>query len=463
MIAARPNTVGRLPMIGFGVLALLQLLFLLVVRTGVKEFYVLAIGLLPILLLMMLQFRILFLALPAFLFLNLHFYGFSASEFIAAVVILAFLLTHARISRADLGSAPFAAILLYLLLLFVSMVQSIEPLTTLVLISHFVIFTGLVLVIGSSVRDTQTLERLITVFIALVTLNSLHVLVLAAITGSRVFGFAGIMFVDYVGIAVVIAFIRALFARTERQRITAVLLLFLFTVALVLTQTRTSWISTFIVIAIMMLLVARNESSLGLPVGMVKRYAVNSGMVLIAVLLLALVFNPSTFDRLADVSSGSDQMISETGVVKNSLVSRLLIWHTAYNGFMAHPILGIGAYSFPLTSMHLYTIPEELYILYVDTLTPHQTYIAVAVETGIIGLIVFSAMIFSILRYTWRLAQRHWTHPDRQILFSFSGGVLYITVSMITTDAWLWGHGVVLFALLLGSMIAFERISSGAR
>ncbi len=457
---AIPNNGRTVTVQGILFLLVLQVVFIVFVGSGFKEQYVMVFGLLPLMAIALLHFDSLLVVIPATLFYNIHYYGFSSSEFFASLLVISFLLTHRRIQRDDFGSAPYKIIGAYLALMVISAVKSIEPMMTLVLISHFVIFICLIAAVGASVRDIGTIKRLLSLFLFFVLLNSIHVMVLALLTGGRVFGFAGIMFVDYAGIGITIAFIHSLFAPSSVQRRRYGVLMSVFVTALILTQTRTSWISTFVIVSLLSILIWKNESAMGLTTGTMRRIVAIGVIVLAVGFMVAVTLNPDTFQRLGDVSGGSDPLITETGDVKNSLVSRLLLWHTAYNAFIANPFLGIGAYSFPLSSMYFYTIPEPLFAMYVETLTPHQTVIAVLVETGIIGLIVFSLMIRAVGQFVWRVVKKNMNHPDRSTVYSVGSGILYILVSMLTTDAWLWGHGIVLFGILMGFIVAIDRLSA---
>lgn len=442
----------------FAVFVLLHALFLFVILTGIKEQFIVMIGLFPIAMIAILQFEVLFFILPVFLFINLHFYGFSAAEFGAGFLIISFILTHFRIDRKELGTAPIVPILLYLCVLFISALKSVDVSMTLILILHFVLFVSLMVIFGTTISEYRVVRNIVYLIVGMVFLNSLDVFVTAASTGARAFGFAGIMFVDYVGMGIVIMFIMLVFASTDRERRISGAIMILFVIASILTQTRNSWITTFITITILMTLIQKKHRELQLRMGIIGKYILTGGLVLVMAVLLAMVINPETFNRLKDVSDKSDVLISETGEVKNSFISRLLIWHTAYNGFMANPLLGVGAYSFPLSSMYYYTIPEQLYTVYVEKLTPHQTYIAVIVETGLIGLLIFSSMIVAMLKYTWKVMNLYVHSEEKKIVFALGSGILYICISMFTTDAWLWGHGIVLFGIVFGCIVAAEHL-----
>ena len=129
----------------------------------------------------------------------------------------------------------------------------------------------------------------------------------------------------------------------------------------ILTQTRTIWAATFSALFVMICFIAIRHSYFGFQAKTFRRFALLLIVFFGIGLSAALIFNPNTFGRLSEVGNASEADVSESGLVKNSLVSRVFIWHTAYNAFIANPILGIGAYSFPFSSQYYYTIPKYFY------------------------------------------------------------------------------------------------------
>ena len=151
--------------------------------------------------------------------------------------------------------------------------------------------------------------------------------------------------------------------------------------------------------------------------------------------------------------------IDEEGGTSNSLVMRVLIWSTAYNAFVAHPIVGIGVYGFPSSSAQYYTFPKLLYDRYVKGLTPHVGYLAVATETGVVGLAGFLFFVIAGIRTVFR-PLGELSGADRTHSLIFAWVFSYIVLSMFTTDAWLWGQGIVLVGIVLGLSLGAAKEST---
>jgi len=87
---------------------------------------------------------------------------------------------------------------------------------------------------------------------------------------------------------------------------------------------------------------------------------------------------------------------------------------------------------------------------YVKGKTPHVTFIAVAVETGLIGLFAFLFFLIASLKFSYDSIKRSKSFEDTSFSLLLFGPLIYITISMLMTDAWLWGQGIILWGILLG-------------
>jgi O-antigen ligase len=174
------------------------------------------------------------------------------------------------------------------------------------------------------------------------------------------------------------------------------------------------------------------------------------------------VYFPHAFTRIAELGQTSRYEVRTVEDFSiNSMVTRLLVWMTAWQAFLAHPLLGIGAYSFPFASAEYFTIPPSLYLRYVRGLSPHVTYLASLAETGIVGLTGFLVFLGSSLRTATRAVRLSRVGEERFVSTSLFVVQLYIAVSMTMTDAWLWGQCGMLWALILrmnaGNYLALVR------
>ncbi|HKT60118.1 MAG TPA: O-antigen ligase family protein, partial [Gemmatimonadales bacterium] len=72
------------------------------------------------------------------------------------------------------------------------------------------------------------------------------------------------------------------------------------------------------------------------------------------------------------------------------MTERLMLWQAAWDAFEAHPVLGVGYGQFR-NYAHVATGENKL---------AHQTYLSIAAELGVAGLLVFGYLFASVLRDT---------------------------------------------------------------
>ena len=99
----------------------------------------------------------------------------------------------------------------------------------------------------------------------------------------------------------------------------------------------------------------------------------------------------TTFERLA--GTGEEFRSGSWSYRRN-------IWSAALEIFPRHPIIGTGSGSFPTV------IGEELEQRVNPEAVAHNTYLNILVELGIIGLVLFSAMLVPMIFYTLGMPRR---------------------------------------------------------
>jgi len=106
-----------------------------------------------------------------------------------------------------------------------------------------IVYTGV-----AAIRTKKEIMGYLILFLILNLLNSFQVLLEGLTSTKRAFGFAGVMFVDYVGIAITMNFILLLMSRGKKYRIFLAFSFIIFVAALLVTQTRNAWLSTLVTI-----------------------------------------------------------------------------------------------------------------------------------------------------------------------------------------------------------------------
>jgi O-antigen ligase len=128
--------------------------------------------------------------------------------------------------------------------------------------------------------------------------------------------------------------------------------------------------------------------------------------------------------------------------------ARLMFWIDAARTFLAHPLAGQGIGTDPVTV--LYQNPSGGRALWHDA---HETWLSVAAQTGIVGLLAFGWLSLHVVR---RLAARPWPMQGP--------GAVRTALAIAWLQAWLWQGLVGSFEdsrclwLLLGLTLAAFRL-----
>jgi putative inorganic carbon (hco3(-)) transporter len=177
---------------------------------------------------------------------------------------------------------------------------------------------------------------------------------------------------------------------------------------------------------------------------------------LMAVILLIVIvsfFVPDTFfARLETLTSTNPTQIN----AELSLRSRLSAQVVAINMFIDHPILGVGYANYPVYSRQ-YAQRLKLGV-YGASIEPHNLYLEIAAETGLVGLVVFGLLLFWVfigLRRARAIYQRLGMKREAELALAYIFGLLgYLTAALFI-------HGAYprFFWLLIGIAFAIYQVA----
>lgn len=411
----------------------------------------------PFLIFLLFNFRLSFVFIILLLFINIRLNGIAVAAIFTILLFFSFLVNFNYIRIRDFKSPITSFFLLFLLTCLPSIITTDVLPDVLYEMINLVIFLILLLLCVAVIKNQSDIKKFFTVFITLSLLNSFYLIYDAVITKSRSFGFAGVMFVDYVGVAIIVIFIWFLLSNGSKKLfylpVLAILML-----ASILTQTRNAWISIFLLILLLVSFFYFNSRKYKLSRRILLTFLVLTFVSAGAIYSSLKIINPSVSERAEQFTESKGEILTEKGEVTSSLVSRLFIWDTALNAFRDKPVTGVGIYAFPYVSQKYYTIPKILYDNYVYGRTPHITYLAIATEAGIIGLFGFLIFILSTLKFSYESINLSETNEENLVSISLFFSLFYIVISMLMTDAWLWDQGIVLWGIILGLSMANRKI-----
>lgn len=370
-------------------------------------------------------------------------------------LLYSFLISYRSSNTESRVSIPlFLPFLFYLFSIMPSFINTSSLLMSLNFSSNLLAIAIYFFVIGKYVNSYKQISFFTSLFMTCIFVNSISVVINAWQGAYRSFGFMGVVYVDFVCVALLILLTVALYKRSSNPWLYLFASFILF-ITLLLTKTRNTTLSLLFTLFTGIAYIFFNTDTFKLRTKTIIR---NSLLTLGITLIIFLIFSNSShgalnrFNELLTKQEISVQNEEDFG--KSSLVSRLLIWHTAINAFVQHPIIGIGAYSFSFDSKRYHTIPNMLYSLFVEKLSPHITYLSVLTETGILGFTGFLIFLFSTLAMGYKSLRN--SKNDQQRFFSLGIFLIqvYIASSMAMSDAWLWDQCAMLWGIVLGISVA---------
>lgn len=185
------------------------------------------------------------------------------------------------------------------------------------------------------------------------------------------------------------------------------------------------------------------------------RYKLKNARTMVAYFVLVVVCIGSVGMIRSPLSKHWQGRFSYENLIESSLEFRLLNYKIGKRAFEDHPIFGVGwgngdKYAFK----HLKSGEEELY-----TVGLHNGYVAIIVENGILGLVIYLFWYISLLRASFRNNRNY----DQPYQYAFLGGIFAITiVQMLLVDM----GGIFLrnqteymhFCLFLGFLRNYDEI-----
>jgi O-antigen ligase len=376
---------------------------------------------------------------------------------VSTFLLISLLINYYSINWAELKNPLNRSLLFFFILIIPSYFYSTDPLLSIIksyqLIAFLIVFYSLSIGINTQKKIINTLLF----FIGIVSLDSVTVIIRGIITKERVFGYSGVFYVDFVGICLILTFILFFYSSGFKKKIFGVLICMQI-LGIILTQTRNAWISFSLSFLLLLIYLVLKGNKIKLKRSSIILFAFVSIFAFTSIFLVSNFISGGAERRLESVATTTILTDSPTSVNENSLLSRVFIWHTAYLAFRAHPVFGIGAYSFPFSSQYYYKIPKPFYKMFVQNLPPHLGYLEILTETGIVGFIGFITFLTSVLSFAYSGIKNSITREDYLISMMLFFSMVYITISLAMTDAWFWGQQLMLWSMLLGLCFSNYKI-----
>ena len=155
-----------------------------------------------------------------------------------------------------------------------------------------------------------------------------------------------------------------------------------------------------------------------------------------------------------------NRMEELTSIETGTFQVRELIWSGSLSMIGSNPILGYGPGSFQIVFPHFRN--PEYFLLGVshNTLHAHCEYLEILGDTGIIGLLLWAAIIYSIFRIVYRKKESDNPHNDdhdtagKWLVPGIIAGIAALLAEATVSVALRWPVSALLLALLTGLLLA---------
>ena len=307
----------------------------------------------------------------------------------------------------------------------------------------------LVVALVGLTRDERAVQILCTTFVAGATLSAVVGLSgvthadTSAVGDSRLTG--GIGDPNYLAAVLVPAIALALFtsfgARRGLSRVLVAIGGLLCLVALFLTQSRGGIVALAVTLFLAVALGGRARR---------KVVTVVTVVIALASIYLVLVAPPHALGRLTQFTSGGG-----TG--------RTDLWKVALQAFRAHPIQGIGLGNFivvePTFAVTFNSDLPRADLVVTERQPVHNTYLHIAAELGAVGIVLFVALLWSVLAATRRGVRAATAAGDYPLELA-GRGLLVGTIGMLAAFTFLTAQYEKQLWLTLGLALAFARVAT---
>jgi len=131
-----------------------------------------------------------------------------------------------------------------------------------------------------------------------------------------------------------------------------------------------------------------------------------------------------------------------------SMQARLQLWRAAWELFLTHPLFGVGPHNFVLSYRQTAGLSTTVLVDPRLTPWPHNLWLEVAAELGVVGLLAVGGLIVACGRAVQRLLAATTDRLSFAALGALSGLLVASLVEASLLRTWLWITGAIVFGIL---------------
>jgi O-antigen ligase len=220
---------------------------------------------------------------------------------------------------------------------------------------------------------------------------------------------------------------------------------------------RRGCVASVIVLLVVVLLTQSRGAFIGLMIGMgipgaillMRRPSARILYVVLALLIGVALIPHSVWHRLEGIEKLTSTATIAEADPQHSAAQRWEIQKTAWRVFIGHPLLGVGLGCYPLAN--------AIYSPELGERDAHNSYLGLAAETGAPGLILWFALVISVLRYAARARREKAAVPlSLNVIWIQRALIAFLVAGTFST----YGHLTHLY-LALGALWCASTISRG--
>jgi O-antigen ligase len=209
-----------------------------------------------------------------------------------------------------------------------------------------------------------------------------------------------------------------------------------FVVTAVAAQTRGLWMSTGILFIVWLF-----SGRFLKPFRLVAAQRVAGRFFQLAAVLLLIFLLLVPF--LEQVERRAEQLAQKGGTV----YLRLFLWGVAWRLFLDHPVTGIGMGQFTGTVGQYPEMKNLAVFEWTHGLSAHNLPLTFLAETGLAGALTFLFLLFSIVRFAWRGAQK--TRTEEEFAAGWGFFLIFTVFALWFIFAGVWDYYFTFFLALL--------------
>jgi len=136
-----------------------------------------------------------------------------------------------------------------------------------------------------------------------------------------------------------------------------------------------------------------------------------------------------------------------------SFLLRTVLWKTAFNTFLLHPILGVGPGLFPNLDFYYQEVRLNFLHSYVRGLSAHNMLLHYMAEMGIVGAAALLALMVNLTRWGRRLWMKAAAVGEQRLGIIMYALAITFLLTTIFEAGWLWGQTGLIFTFFAAVIV----------